>query len=122
VKPYVIAAVALAAIAVVLGLDPHLLQDVRGWTGSVTNPNGTSYDDYQAYSGILPALAIVSLLGAAVQALRHHNCHVKGCWRMGHPVEGTPYVACHVHHPAHEGKGRGVSENMIHQAHAARRR
>lgn len=30
----------------------------------------------------------------------HHNCHVKGCWRLGkHVVNGTPYVVCRKHHP-----------------------
>jgi len=120
-RPYFIGAAVIAAIVIAFVLEPHWLKDMRGWTGSVTNSNGTSYDDYQAYSGIIPALAILTLLGAAAQALRHHNCHVKGCLRMGHPVEGTPYVACHKHHPAHEGNRRGVSEQTIHDAHRAAR-
>lgn len=30
----------------------------------------------------------------------HHNCHVRGCWRLGHfdPNRGRP--ACHKHHSA----------------------
>lgn len=29
--------------------------------------------------------------------LRHQNCHVKGCWRLGkHAVDGTPW--CSKHH------------------------
>jgi hypothetical protein len=31
---------------------------------------------------------------------RRHNCHVKGCMRIGRsPVRGTQFVVCRRHHP-----------------------
>ena len=48
--------------------------------------------------------------------LYHHNCHARGCWRLGkHPVEGTPYVACRKHHPHVPDTGATAGE--IHVAH-----
>jgi hypothetical protein len=45
-------------------------------------------------------LADITLLGGAYAILRRHNCHVRGCPRIGrHPVAGTTYVVCRKHHP-----------------------
>ena len=74
----------------------HWLQDIRGWSGSVTNANGSSYDVYQAYSGFIPALAILGLFATGITGLRHLNCHQPGCWRFGHPMP-KGYRLCKVH-------------------------
>jgi hypothetical protein len=119
-KRTVLILVWLVAIGLLIAsiIEPHLWRDYRGWSGSQTNPNGTSTDIYQALSGLIPSLAILSVVGGLTQTFRHHNCHVKGCWRLGRPVDGTPYVACHVHHPAHEGERRKVDRHVIARAHA----
>jgi len=42
----------------------------------------------------------VSILSMPLILLRRHNCHVKGCPRLGrHPVEGKPWTVCRKHHP-----------------------
>jgi hypothetical protein len=75
---------------------------------------GTWYGFWSGFGGAIPDFLI---LGSIITVYRHHNCHVKGCLRLGKPVEGTPYVACPIHHPAHEGDRRSVTEEAIQLAH-----
>ncbi len=70
--------------------------------------------DPEGYNFISGPLADITLIGGAYALLRHHNCHVTGCWRLGgHPVEGTGYSVCRKHHP----HGHPTVED-IHRAHA----
>ena len=81
----------------------------------VDNASGPAYLFWSGFGSDLGELAIV---GGLVAMYRRHNCHVRGCWRIGrHPVEGTPHVVCRHHHPhgapsheeviaAHEEGGR----------------
>lgn len=42
----------------------------------------------------------VGAVAAGYALVRKHNCHVKGCPRLGrHPVDGTSYIVCQHHHP-----------------------
>lgn len=50
---------------------------------------------YLFWSGIGSDLGEITLLGAIVGMARHKNCHVQGCWRLGHPHEGV--VRCRKH-------------------------
>ncbi len=59
--------------------------------------SGTWYGFWSGFGGAIPDFLI---LGSIITVYRHHNCHVKGCLRLGKPVDGTPYVACPTHHPA----------------------
>lgn len=64
---------------------------------------------YQFWSGVEGAaqqgIAWVLTIGLASWAWYHrHNCHVDGCRWLGHPVEGTSYVACKAHHPHRQGE------------------
>jgi hypothetical protein len=77
---------------------------------------GTWYGFWSGFGGAIPDFLI---LGSIVTVYRHHNCHVKGCYRIGRSVEGTPYIACPRHHPAHEGDQRSVSAEIINAAHKA---
>lgn len=54
-------------------------------------------DGYQITSG---PIIVISAWVYGIAWLRHHNCHVKGCWRLGHlhPEHGRP--VCRHHHPA----------------------
>jgi hypothetical protein len=53
----------------------------------------------------------------------HLDCHIDGCERIGHPVHGTGYRACHEHHPAvAHTPGEAITAEHIAQAHAAARR
>jgi hypothetical protein len=78
--------------------------------------SGTWYGFWSGFGGAIPDFLI---LGSIITVYRHHNCHVKGCLRLGKPVEGTPYLACPLHHPAHEGSSRSVTEEVIKLAHKA---
>jgi hypothetical protein len=78
--------------------------------------SGTWYGFWSGFGGAIPDFLI---LGSIITVYRHHNCHVKGCLRLGKPVEGTPYLACPAHHPAHEGVKRSVSEEVIRLAQKA---
>lgn len=75
---------------------------------------GTWYGFWSGFGGAVPDFLI---LGSIVTVYRHHTCHVKGCFRLGKPVDGTPYLACPLHHPAHEGSKRSVSAEVIQLAH-----
>lgn len=58
------------------------------------------WHDPDGYNFISGPLADITLLGAAYAIVRRHNCHVKGCLRLGrHQVAGTTYVVCRKHHP-----------------------
>lgn len=85
------------------------------YTGA-TDEGGTWYGFWSGFGGSIPDFLI---LGSIITVYRHHNCHVKGCLRLGKPVEGTPYLACPVHHPAHHGDKRSVTEEVIRLAHKA---
>ena len=67
-----------------VGVHPYPASSSTPWT-------------YQMWSGIIPALTIVSLLGSLGAAYHLHNCHEDGCWRLGkHRVSGTPWCGIHV--------------------------
>lgn len=80
------------------------------WLG-LDNASGSLYLWWSGW------FADIVIFGAIGGALYHANCHKKGCWRFGKPVGGTPYRACHKHHPAHEGTSRNVDLDTIHRAH-----
>jgi hypothetical protein len=59
-------------------------------------PSGTSAM-YQLWSGLVPALTVLTLFGAVVGMYHVHNCHMDGCWRIGkHRVAGTPWCSRHL--------------------------
>lgn len=61
------------------------------WLGG----DGGSIYDY--VSGLIPDLAF---LAGAYTLIRRHNCHVRGCHRVGlRVVPGTDHIVCHRHHP-----------------------
>jgi hypothetical protein len=82
-------------------------------TGTV-NESGPYYGFWSGFGSDLGEATIVVGIAAA---WRHHNCHVKGCARLGRPVPGTPYIACPKHHPAHDGVKRAVSLETLIKAH-----
>ncbi len=91
------------------------------WLAVHTGTVNESGPYYGFWSGFGSDLGEVAIIGSVLGVLRHHNCHVKGCFRLGRPVEGTPYIACPRHHPAHKSKRRGVELEHIHEMfHAAR--
>lgn len=49
-------------------------------------------EGYQFWSGIG---SDVFLLAPFAWWFRHHNCHVPGCWRVGHVHDGLPVCRKH---------------------------
>lgn len=58
------------------------------------------------WSGSGADLGELAIIGGMIGAYHKHNCHAKGCWRVGrHTVDGTPW--CNRHHEAARNAGRG---------------
>lgn len=55
----------------------------------------TAYNFWSGFGSDVGEFGIVLGLGHAARA---RNCHVKGCWRIGHHSHG-PYKLCSRHHP-----------------------
>ena len=72
---------------------------------------------YGFWSGFGSDLGEATIVVGIVATWRHHNCHVKGCARLGRKVDGTPYLACPKHHPDHKGYKRNVTLEELHVAH-----
>lgn len=54
---------------------------------------------YNYHSGIGSDLSEITLVVGLIIFLRRHNCHARGCWRIGKfRVDGTPYMVCARHH------------------------
>lgn len=105
-------------LLVLVGLVVAYWSDSAHWFLRYTGTEGgnTWYGFWSGFGGSIPDFLI---LGSIITVYRHHNCHVKGCLRLGKPVDGTPYLACPIHHPAHEGNKRSVSKEVIALAHRA---
>lgn len=68
----------------------HLLLHVLG----VDDLGGRWYGFWSGFAGDL------SILATPLVLLLRHNCHTRGCWRLGrHPVAGTTWTVCRKHHP-----------------------
>jgi hypothetical protein len=69
------------------------------WLESFLGMTNLSAPAYGFWSGFGSDIAEFAILGGVIQMYRRHNCHTKGCWRVGrHLVEGTPW--CNLHHQA----------------------
>lgn len=79
-------------------------------------PSGTSAM-YQLWSGFIPALAIVSLLGGAWAHFKHINCHVHHCLRLGRYHVGNSLL-CRRHHP--DPPPRHLTPQAVKQAYGNR--
>ena len=108
-------AITIAFLTVVVIYWTDSAQWFLRYTGADAE-SGTWYGFWSGFGGSIPDFLI---LGSIVTIYRRHVCHVKGCYRLGKQVDGTPYLACPAHHPAHEGNKRSVSEEVIRMAHKA---
>ena len=85
--------VAVVVLAVLIILHPW---GAATAVGVHPYPAGTPWE-YQMWSGIIPALTILTLFGSLGGAYHLHNCHQDGCWRLGkHRVDGTPWCTRHM--------------------------
>src|SRR5215469_10583179 len=67
-----------------IGLHPYPASSGTPWT-------------YQLWSGFMPALTVLTLLGSVATLYHLHKCHHDGCWRLGkHRISGTPWCTRHM--------------------------
>lgn len=62
---------------------------------------------YNFWSGFGSDIGEVAIVGGLVTLVRHHNCHARGCFRLGkheYEMDGVRYKLCRTHHPAVTGK------------------
>lgn len=72
---------------------------------------------YNFWSGFGSDLTEFAIIGSLVVGMRHLNCHVKGCWRVGnHSLEGTPYKLCRKHHPDIPNEAQTHEQILAHYA------
>ena len=81
----------------------HWLQH---WAG-LDNGSGPIYLFWSGFFGDL------TIFAGVIAVYRHKNCHTRGCLRIGKPLEGTPYLLCHKHHPEHPGIRRNILHSQI---------
>src|SRR5580704_6066212 len=93
--------------------------DSAHWFLRYTGADAESATWYGFWSGFGGSIPDFLILGSIITVYRHQNCHVKGCLRLGKKVDGTPYLACPIHHPAHQGEKRSVTAEVINLAHKA---
>jgi hypothetical protein len=94
-----VAAVIIVAVFWRLGL--------QHWLAIHTGTDNEPGPYYGFWSGFGSDLGEATLLAALLGALHKHNCHTKGCWRIGrHVVDGTPWCNHH-HQAARDAAGRG---------------
>jgi hypothetical protein len=106
----------MLAVVIYCALHPEQLAFAIGIRPA---PAGTPYT-YQLWSGFVPAMAIGSVFTGLIGALRHKNCHVTRCWRMGRfPLADGHYKVCHVHHHDENVKGKKVTAEYLHSLHRA---
>ena len=65
------------------------------WTGS-DNVSGPEYGFWSGFGSDLGEFAIV---GSLLALVRHRNCEVKGCWRLGRHTTAAGHHVCRKHHP-----------------------
>ena len=67
----------------------HFIVHVLGVDYGFPYGHGNWYDFWSGFGSDLSELALLAGVFHMV------NCHEKGCWRLGHHVNGT--VVCHKH-------------------------
>lgn len=88
---------------------PHVL--------GIDDVSGRWYAFWSGFAGILERL--IELAVIAFILLRHHNCHVARCWRIGrHQVDGTSFTVCRRHSPVPPPTHAHIL--ALHRQHAAR--
>jgi hypothetical protein len=91
-----------------LGVHPYPASSSTPWT-------------YQLWSGFLPALTVVALLGSVAGWYRSANCKWERCPRIGHFRDSRGVKWCWKHHPDHKGqKPTGAFLHRLHHEHVAR--
>jgi hypothetical protein len=105
------------AVLIIFVLVLVISGPIRHWfalhTGVIHGGPDPYYNFWSGFGSDLGEATLISaVLVGVYTGVRKANCHVKGCWRIGHhPIDGTPYVVCKHHHP--EVPSGGVSHEHI---------
>jgi hypothetical protein len=90
----------LAGLLVVIVVLAVFFDPIRHWLAVHTGTVNESGGYYGFWSGFGSDLGEGAIVVGVYTGARKVNCHASGCWRIGHhPLEGTPYHLCSVHHP-----------------------
>lgn len=85
-------------------------------TGSLNTP-GTP-PNYNFFSGsgsdLGEFLDFASMSAVAIVFIRHHNCEVRRCWRLGRHRTAANHAVCRRHHPDDH-----LTATQVHNAHHA---
>ena len=84
------------------------------WMGA-DNPAGPEYGFWSGFGSDVGEFAII---GGLVSIVRHHNCEVHGCWRLGRHITAAAHRVCRRHHP--EGPLTAARVRLLHHRHAGR--
>ena len=83
----------------------HSLVSLHWWLQFLHPGQLRDQGGYWFWSGLGSDFGEATIVAAVLATFRHHNCHVKGCPRIGHyEVKGTPYKVCRKHHPTMNGE------------------
>ena len=95
------AVLVLAGIVLLIALYGPLRHWLALHTGTTHGGPDVYYNFWSGFGSDLGEATLISAVGLGVYTgVRKVNCHVKGCWRIGHhPLLGTPYILCRRHHP-----------------------
>jgi len=83
-----------------------LIASLGTWILHYTGCDNLSGPWYGFWSGFGSDLGELLLLGGLVTLVRHHNCHVKGCWKIGHIDPAVHAPACGSHHSHRSLRGK----------------
>jgi len=73
------------------------------------------------WSNFLGPIEGVGAFAAGYVLARKHNCHVKGCWRIGRiQIQDTEHVVCRHHHPDDKPSHQDILDASA-EAHRIRR-
>lgn len=82
------------------------------WLAQFLHPGRASHGGSEWFwGGIGSDVQEVAVIGGVYAMLRHHNCHVDGCLRLGHRDPTVEAPACRRHHSHRHlrGKPRSIS-------------
>lgn len=91
-----------------MGPWPWLLEHLSQASGTSSSASRS----YNFWSGFGSDIGEIALIGGLITVVRGHNCHQKGCWRLGIHTTARGHKLCKKHiaipnddlnvHPIHE--------------------
>jgi hypothetical protein len=77
----------------------HVLQTMWWWIEVHTGTTNEPGPYYGFWSGFGSDLGELALVGGVLSLVRHSNCEVHGCWRLGRHTTAAGHHVCRKHHP-----------------------